>query len=66
MIPVGPFQLRIFCSSLFKLKIVPKFHPLWSAEGMSYKISAKILLLQIVGVCCVCVPVSTKKLLRKG
>lgn len=48
MIPVDPFQLRAFSGSLFKLKVVPKLHPLWSAEGMSYKISAKILLPQIV------------------
>lgn len=48
MIPVGPFQFRVFCDSLFKLKIVPKLLPLWSAEGTSYKNNAKIFLLQIV------------------
>lgn len=42
MIPVGPFQFRVFCDSLFKLKIVPKLLPLWSANN------AKIFLLQIV------------------
>lgn len=53
MIPIGPFQLKIFCGSLFKLKIVPKLHLLWFAEGMSYKINAKILLHQTVCVCSV-------------
>lgn len=65
MIPVGSFQLRIFCGSLFKLKIVPELHPLWSAEGMTYKINAKILL-QIVWVCSVCEPAASKELLKIG